>query len=183
MIEGKRVQLRPMEVADADDVLRWRSDPEILQQLFAEDPPTREGHLRWFANVQERDDRLEFIIIERVVGRPIGTIGLSNIDRKNQRAEFGILIGEADARRKGYGREASELILRYAFDDLGLHRVYLQALANNALAIKLYESLNFQLEGILRQHVFKRGAFRDVVVMAILRAEPGQDCRFPQHQL
>ena len=171
MMEGECVVLRPMEAADADDVVRWRSDPSILGQMFADEPPTREGHLHWLETIQACGNRQEFIIIERAIGRSIGTIGLSDIDHKNLRAEYGILVGEADARGKGYAREASQLILRYAFGDLGLRRVYLCVFADNAAAIKLYEHLGFQIEGTLRQHEFKRGVFRDVVVMAILKDE------------
>jgi UDP-4-amino-4,6-dideoxy-N-acetyl-beta-L-altrosamine N-acetyltransferase len=174
MMEGECVVLRPMEAADADDVVRWRRDPLILEQMFADEPPTREEHLRWLETIQARGNRQEFIIIERATGRSIGTIGLSDIDRKNQRTEYGILIGEADARNKGYAREASELILKHAFENCGLRRVYLHTFADNTAAVRLYESLGFRIEGMLRQHAFKCGAFRDVMVMAILKDEWGQ---------
>ena len=169
VIEGKRVNLRRMQAADADDVVRWRSNPAILQELFADEPPTCNGHLRWLVEIEKRGDRHEFIIVERVTGRSIGTIGLSDIDRQNSRAEYGILIGEPDAHGKGYGREASELILRYAFAELELHRVYLHVFADNVAAIRLYERAGFRLEGTLRQHALKRGLFRDVIVMALLK--------------
>ena len=162
-----------MEPSDTDDVVRWRRDPEIREQLFADQPPTRESHLQWLADINARGDRQEFMIIERVTGRSIGTIGLSNVDRQNLRAEYGILVGDADARGKGYAREASELILRYAFDQLGLHRVYLHSFADNAAAVRLYKRVGFRLEGTLRHHVLKRGVFRDVVVMAMLQHERG----------
>lgn len=171
MIPGKRVMLRPMEAADADDVARWRSDPSVLEQMFADEPPTREEHLRWLETIQAHGRRHEFVIVERATGRSIGTVGLGEIDHKNLRAEYGILIGEADARGKGYAREASELVLSYAFDELELRRVYLHVLADNHAAIRLYEQVGFRLEGTLRQHAFKRDAFRDVLAMAILRDE------------
>ena len=171
MTGGTRVTLRPMEIADTDDVLRWRSDPEILAQLFADQPPTRAGHLRWLEGIRARGDRQEFVIVEQATGRRIGTIGLSQIDHANRRAEYGILIGEADARGKGFGREASRLILQHAFNELGLHRVYLHVFADNAAAIRLYEHVGLRREGVLRRHAFKRGAFRDVVVMAVLSDE------------
>lgn len=170
MMQGQRVKLRPLSVADTDDVVRWRSAPEILAQMFADEPPTRARHLEWLAGIQARGDRQEFVIVERATGRSIGTIGLE-IDSRNRRAEFGILIGEPDARGKGYAREAGELILRYAFDDLKLHRVYLHVFAENEPAIRLYEALGFSREGTLRQHALKRGVFRDVLVMAIVKSD------------
>ncbi len=171
MIEGKRLKLRRMQATDADDVVRWRNDPAILQEMFADEPPNHEGHSRWLAEIERRGDRHEFVIVERATGCSIGTIGLSDIDQKNSRAMYGILIGEPNARGKGYGREASQLILRYAFGELRLHRVYLHVFADNAPAIRLYERVGFRPEGTLRQHAWKRGQFRDVLVMAMLHDE------------
>jgi UDP-4-amino-4,6-dideoxy-N-acetyl-beta-L-altrosamine N-acetyltransferase len=170
MMEGRRVKLRPLSELDTDDVVRWRSAPEILAQMFADEPPTRARHLEWLAGIQARGDRREFVIVESAIDRAIGTVGLG-IDGKNQRAEFGILIGEPDARGKGYAHEAGDLILRHAFDDLKLHRVYLQVFAGNRAAIKLYEALGFSREGTLRQHVLKRGVFQDVLIMAIVQSD------------
>lgn len=169
MIEGERVRLRPMEPGDTDDVIRMRSDPAILSRLFSDEPPTPEGHLRWLQRIQEQGDRQEFIILERATDRMIGTIGLSNIEPQHHRAEYGILIGERDARGKGFALDASRLLLDYGFNKLGLHRVYLHVFADNEAAIGLYKKLGFQQEGILREHVFKGGCFRDVAVFGLMQ--------------
>ena len=168
MIEGVRVALRRMTTGDTDTVLRMRSDPTVLAQLFSDAPPTRDGHVRWLAQIDADGDRHEFMIVERASGRPVGITGLSQIDRRHRRAEYGVLIGEADARGRGLAAEASRLLLRYAFGDLGLHRVFLHVLADNEPALHLYGRLGFKTEGCLRQHVFKDGRLRDVIVMAIL---------------
>jgi UDP-4-amino-4,6-dideoxy-N-acetyl-beta-L-altrosamine N-acetyltransferase len=168
MINGKRVRLRPMTIGDAPDVVRWRNDPFVSEHLFGDGPPTLDSHVQWFEQMQARGDRQEFIIVERATGRAIGTIGLSAIDRGHRRAEYGILIGEAEARGQGYAREASQLLLEYAFNELQLHRVYLLVFADHMSALGLYVHLGFQIEGTLRGHVFKRGVFRDVIEMAIL---------------
>lgn len=168
MIDGQRVQLRPLTLADTTDVVRWRSDPFVIENMFSDEPPTPESHTRWFEQLQLRGDRQEFMIVERATGRAIGTIGLSGIDRVHRRAEYGILIGEADMRGQGYARETSALILDYAFNELHLHRVYLLTFADHLTALKLYQRLGFQIEGTLRDHIYKRGAFRDVIMMAIL---------------
>ena len=171
MIEGERVLLRRMSRADAADVVRMRADPEVQAQLFSAGPPTMEEHLRWLAQVEACDDRHEFMIVERTSGRSVGTIGLSHIDRVNRRAEYGVLIGEPDARGKGLAAEASRLLLAYAFGTLGLRRVYLHVLARNEDALRLYRRVGFQPEGVLRRHVRKGDEFLDVAVMAALAAE------------
>ena len=168
MIEGERVLLRRMSREDAEDVVRMRAEPEVQAQLFSERPPTIDEHLRWLADVQARDDRQEFMIVERTSGRSVGTIGLSRIDRTHRRAEYGILIGEPGARGKGLAAEASRLLLAYAFGTLGLRRVYLHVLVRNEDALRLYRRVGFQPEGVLRQHVRKGDEFLDVAVMAVL---------------
>ena len=171
MIEGARVALRRMTLDDTVDVVRWRTDPAVIDYLFGDDAPTRASHEQWFEKMMARGDRHEFIIVERDTQRSIGAINLSDMDRRNSRAEYGILIGEPDARSKGFAYAASELILDYAFKELKLHRVYLYVFSDNSAAIKLYAQLGFQIEGTLHQHICKHGTFCDVYVMAILADE------------
>jgi diamine N-acetyltransferase len=62
--------------------------------------------------------------------------------------------------------------VRYAFSELNLRRIYLRVFAENEGAILLYRRLGFEQEGCLRQHVYKNGRYRDVLVMALLRSDP-----------
>jgi UDP-4-amino-4,6-dideoxy-N-acetyl-beta-L-altrosamine N-acetyltransferase len=171
MMQGTRVSLRRMAAEDTDVVLRLRAEPGAHGQLFSDAPPSREAHLRWLGQLQARGDRHEFVIVDLESARIVGTIGLSHIDRRHRRAEYGVLVGEPDARGKGLAAEASRLLLQYAFGELGLHRVFLHVFLDNEPALRLYERLGFKTEGRLRQHVCKDGRFRDVVVMAILATE------------
>lgn len=171
MIENERVLIRPMERTDTDDVVRLRNDPAVLPQLFCDEPLDREGHLRWFERIQKDGTRHEFMIVERATGRSIGITGLNHLDRQHRRAEYGIVIGEAEARGKGLAFEASRLLLDYAFNKLGLHRLYLHAFTDNEPALRLYRKIGFTQEGFLHQHVCKNGRHRDVVVMAMLQGE------------
>ena len=169
---GDGVVLRRMRREDAENVVRWRSQPHVADQLFSR-PPTIEEHRRWFDAVRVSSDRQEFIICTGLAATevPIGTIGLSGIDRHHERAEYGIVIGETSALGKGVAAEASLLLLVYAFQTLGLHRVFLQVFRDNARARRLYERLGFVEEGILRQHAVRGDAHIDVVVMGLLREE------------
>ena len=168
MIEGEHVQLRRMGPKDAADVVRMRSDPEVQAQLFSERPPTVDEYLRWLAEVEARGDRHEFMIVERTSGRTVGTVGLSHIDSRHHRAEYGVVIGEPGARGKGLASEASRLLLGYAFGTLRLQRVYLHVFVHNEPALRLYRRVGFEPEGVLRQHVWKGDEFHDVAVMAAL---------------
>jgi UDP-4-amino-4,6-dideoxy-N-acetyl-beta-L-altrosamine N-acetyltransferase len=160
-----------MTAADTDDVVRLRSEPSAHAQLFSNTPPTPNEHRRWLADVDARGDRHEFVIVALETNRVVGTIGLSHIDRRHRRAEYGVLLGEPEARGKGYAADASRLLLRYAFEDLRLQRVFLHVFADNAPALRLYERLGFKTEGCLRQHLVKDGRPRDVLIMGLLATE------------
>ena len=98
---------------------------------------------------------------------PVGTIGLSHIDGKGGNAEYGILIGEERARGKGIARESSDLILDYAFNGLGLHRVSLRVFADNQAAIALYRRLGFRIDTDGGATKEKDGIPRQVLGMVI----------------
>jgi UDP-4-amino-4,6-dideoxy-N-acetyl-beta-L-altrosamine N-acetyltransferase len=163
------VRLRPLSADDGADIVRWRNEADVAGQMFSLPPASAEEHRRWFERMQARGDRQEFVIVAGE--RAVGTIGLSDIDRGHRRAQYGIVIGEADARGRGIARRASELILDHAFGDLRLNRVYLSVYADNAPALRLYRRLGFVEEGLLRQHAVRDGVARDVVMMGILRKE------------
>ena len=85
-----------------------------------------------------------------------------------EKAEYGIFIGEASARGRGVGSKVAELMLRYCFEEEGLHRVYLRALAGNEAAIRSYEKAGFVREGYLKDDVYLNGEYCDIVWMAAI---------------
>jgi len=101
----------------------------------------------------------------------IGNIYLREIDWVSRTAKLEVFIGNAENRGRGFGEEAVRQVLEYAFDTLGLRRVYLTVLAFNEAATTLYKKCGFREEGRLRQHVFKQGKYEDLLVMGVLRDE------------
>jgi UDP-4-amino-4,6-dideoxy-N-acetyl-beta-L-altrosamine N-acetyltransferase len=167
------VVLRELTADDGELIVAWRQNPAIALQLFGRAPETVDAHRHWFESMREVGTRHEFVILWPDGGpsRPVGTVGLTGIDHRHRRAEYGVLIGESSARRRGVAFEASRLILEYAFGELNLHRVFLQVFADNVPAIKLYERLGFLREGLLRDHATRDGVPYDVVVMGLLASE------------
>jgi RimJ/RimL family protein N-acetyltransferase len=78
-----------------------------------------------------------------------------------------MFIGEAAQRGKGYGASALRQLIAHAFQTMGLRRLYLHVLADNAAAIGLYEHCGFKAEGRLKRHAFKLGRYQDVLVMGL----------------
>lgn len=171
MTQGKLVDLTPLTDADSDAMLRWINDRDLVLLSSAFRPVDDADHRAWFDSIRHRPDVVIFGIRERAGGRLVGSCQLLGISPTHHKAELQIRIGEADARGRGYGREAVELLLDFAFKDLNLHRVELTVLAGNEPAIKTYLGAGFVNEGTLRQAAHIDGGYVDLVFMGILRDE------------
>ena len=165
------VRLRALSADDGPLVIAWRTRPEVAREMFQPPPTSEAEHRSWFAAAAARGDRFDFVIEWGSPPRPVGTVGLSEINRSQGTAEFGILIGEKDARGRGIARQASRLLLGYGFNTLDVARIYLHVFADNAPAIALYRALGFREEGRLRAHRLRKGVGTDVLVMGLLRSE------------
>jgi RimJ/RimL family protein N-acetyltransferase len=164
--------LRELLRDDVPVINRWRQDRGLVDQLGA---PFRhigvEVDAAWFdAYLARRGTDVRCAICRD--GNPdiAGLVSLTGIDPVHRHAEFHIVL-EAGAHGQGMGTEATRAMLRHAFDDLNLHRVFLHVLATNAAAITVYEHAGFTREGTLRQAVFKNGTFHDLLVMGLLSPE------------
>src|SRR6476646_5623973 len=111
-ITGEKVALGPFRRDLIPLMLRWINDFAALRNLGKVAPQTLEQETAWYERAATGENQSNFLIYARLDAsdgglRPIGTTGLGNITHRDGRADFGILIGEADARGKGYGTEAA----------------------------------------------------------------------------
>jgi RimJ/RimL family protein N-acetyltransferase len=179
-MEGKLVRLRGYEKSDLNDLMRWWHDEEVTKFISAAVfPASSIEEERFIENIASGKDVAngEFAIETLSEQRYIGTIGLHNIDWLSRHAQLAIVIGDKEYWGRGYGTDAVRLLLRLAFDRMGLHRVELFVFTFNERAIACYEKCGFRREGILREHVFKLGAFTDVLIMSILASENNSRAR------
>ncbi len=171
-LTGDRIYLRPLDATtDLDACLRWINDPELQARIGRRHPMSRAQEQAWLEGQYKREDHMNLAIVLKDGDRHIGNCGFIQIDLVNRNAEFGILIGEEDAWGQGYGPEAVRLILKYGFEELGLHRVGLTAFSFNAHALRAYEKVGFVREGTQREAYFRNGAFHDIYVMSVLESE------------
>lgn len=163
------IRLRTILVSDTAQIVKWRNSPTVARWLYSQEILTEEMHLNWLEKVVNNGRCSQFVIEECATSAGIGTVFIKNIDRENSKGEFGIYIGEENARGKGYAAQAARQILLHAFADLELNRVYLTVQHDNIAAIKSYQKAGFEHEGVLRQDFMRYDGYCDVICMAALR--------------
>ena len=167
-ITGDRVALRPITDADTDHIVAWRNTPSVMQNFIFRQTFTPEMHRNWLATKVATGRVVQYIIEDKADGRPVGSVYYRDIDPANHSAEYGIFIGDENARGKGFGTETARLFTEFGFTVLGLHRISLRLLAENLPARRSYEKAGFAEEGLFRDMVLLDGRYRDVVFMAKL---------------
>jgi len=170
VIIGEKTRLRAIERADIPLFVRWFNDPEVLGFLSMYLPMSEAAEEQWFER-QLADSKSLVFVIETMDGTPIGNLGFCEIDQKNRHAWFGISICEAGYRDRGFGTDALDTLLKFAFEEMNLNRVALRVLDYNHRAIRCYEKVGFKREGRLRQSHFSKGRYVDELVMGILSSE------------
>jgi RimJ/RimL family protein N-acetyltransferase len=173
MITGERVLLGPPSRAVVPLLVKWEND--LALSLLSGDPArpmSQEAiEIDWERLFKPPTGGVSFVVYERATRRPIGLAGLRDIDRGHRKADLGISIGESDCWGKGYGTEATRLVLDYAFTMLGLHNVFLRVFAFNDRAIRAYLRAGFREIGRRRQSHRVGAHCYDEVLMDCLATE------------
>ena len=160
-LNSERLYLRPIAYEDTDLVLQWRNSKDVKRYFLHQEDITREEHINWLNNKVFKGKVCQFIICLCEDDRPIGSIYIQGIDPVQKQGEYGVFIGDNRELSKGYGTEASYLLIDYAFHVLDLKTLNLRVLSDNKRAISSYKKLGFVLDesssndmqGVLRMHL------------------------------
>ena len=150
---------------------RWLSAFTTTRTVGKSRPMTQEQAVAWYERHSTNEREAWFVIYERATWNPVGLTGLMDIDIENRRAEFGIIIGEPDARGEGYGTEVTRLMLDYAFTARGLHNVWLTVNAYNLAGLRAYGKAGFRECGRRRECRFMGGKMWDQHFMDCLSTD------------
>ncbi|NPV91158.1 MAG: GNAT family N-acetyltransferase [Firmicutes bacterium] len=174
-ILGKKVDLREYRLEDLDAIREWVNDRETVRNL--DDvfiyPHTLNMTEEYLNRILE--DKLEnerhFVIASHETDEYLGQVALMHVDWRSRIATLGIVIAQKENRDQGYGREAIELVLDFAFGQLNLHRVELCVREYNTRGCHLYLKCGFVEEGRKRKHYYIDGQYTDTILMGILKEE------------
>jgi len=171
-IQGDRVVLRRHLPGNVSAFQRWYSDPEVARLARYQDGPMRADEIDRFFQLRALGaESLTMAIHERATGRLIGSCAFSQVDGENGSAMYHITIGEKDTWGRGYGTEATQLMLDHAFGTLGLHRIALTVFEFNERAIRAYRRCGFIVEGRARESIWRDGRWWDELAMSVLSSE------------
>lgn len=176
-IKGKIVTLRAIEEQDLELLQKWANDP-ITQDGIGEIhfPSSMDFHRTWFNNL--KDDRLNqrFVVDaseDDSESKIIGISSIMHIDWRNRHAWHGLVIGESNHRRKGYGVDAIMATMRYAFEELNLERLDGSMIEYNKLSISTYcgKRLGWKEEGRRRNYFFRKDRYWDQILVGITKQD------------
>ncbi len=170
---SQRLILRPFRMQDAGAVQVLAGDRDIAANTLNIPHPYPEGQAeQWIATHEGRFERLEgvtFAIVPRDSETLVGAIGLE-VSKQHNRAELGYWIGKFYWNR-GFATEAAQAVLEYAFNELGLARVYASHFKRNPASGRVMQKAGMRREGRLRRHIRKWGRYMDLEIYGILREE------------
>lgn len=163
------ISLRDIKIEDTENIVKWKNNENVKKNFCIQQDLTPEVHMNWFRTRILTGEVKQFIIKDEQQGIEVGSTYLRDIDNKNKKAEFGIFIGEDLARGKGIGTKSAELTVKYAFEELKLHKVFLRVFSDNIPAIKSYEKVGFKYEGTAKDDIIlPNGEYQDIIFMSII---------------
>lgn len=161
--------LRKLEIKDMYGMLEWMQDEDIMDHFrMSRDTINKEKIKSFIENSFDETCRHYAIVNE--TDEYLGTISLKNIDLVNSNAEYAIVLRK-QAIGDGVAKGATNELLDIAFNQVKLHKVYLNVLSNNKRAIKFYEKMNFRFEGEFKEHLNIEGRYLDLSWYAIYKED------------
>jgi len=167
MLVGKSVYLSDLQEQHLHDIYTWKNDFELGDLVLSPPYPSRyENVVAWRKLNQEDSKQVLFGVFCKENSKCIGIARLMFIDWISRTAEVGLYIGSKENRGKSIGKEILLLLLDYAFSRLNLQKTTLKVLETNIPAVKCYESCGFTQEGLLENHVWVNGEYKNVKLMS-----------------
>lgn len=171
MFRSENIYLDGLLINDSELLFKWINNRDLVLWNNNYSPIHEPNHIEWFDAIRKNEDVRIFAIRQKNDKKLIGTCQLFAINFINKSAELQIRIGDITEQGKGFGTEATRLLVSFGFNDLNLHRIYLHVFEHNERAIKTYYKIGFKKEGVLREAAFIDGKYFNVVAMSILKID------------
>jgi RimJ/RimL family protein N-acetyltransferase len=173
LLHGEQVRLNALISDDLPTIVRWYEDADFLRLYDAlpARPKSEAELIKWLERLQKDKNTFAFAVRTQDSDALVGTVELDGILWAHGVSGFGIAIGDRVHWGKGYGYEAAQLTLAFAFNELNLHRITATVFSYNVRSIALMEKLGFQREGAFREFLQRDGERYDMLLYGLLRRE------------
>ena len=169
-LESEHLILRQIRVSDAPDMYEYACDPEVTRYLLwspHKDISHTRDYLEYLGSRYRIGMHHEWAVILKSEGRMIGTCGFVNFDIPHKRAEIGYVLNPR-YRGQGLAPEAVRRVLQFGFQVLNLHRIEARYMIGNDASRRVMEKAGLRFEGVAREAMLVKGAYRDIGTCAIL---------------
>jgi len=172
-IEGEMIDLVAVNSNWSNLICKWRNKPKVRRYSRNMWPQTLEEVKKWFEPLPDKQmrDNAGFMIYHKQVKRPIGIVGLDEINWVNSNANLFALIGEPEHWGKGIAGEACALVIKYGFTELNLHKIHAGIFSPNKRSLRAAEKLGFEKEAILKETIYIDGKYHDNHRFSLLKRD------------
>lgn len=159
-----------MTVADQEKVLEWRSNPELSQYMYTDiKNPSLQNQIDWFEGTQKQTSSEYWIIT--LDGMDVGVVNLVKKEPDHGRSDWAFYLASPEVRGRGVGSKVETAIIYYVFKKLGLEKLHCQVFSTNESVIGLHKKFGFEVEGVLKRHFKRAGAWQDLYLLSLYKGE------------
>ncbi len=165
-MNGEKVNLRPIKMSDTEMLCKWKNSEQTYMYLGGGYQPISEDQYRkWVENMIDQTGRSRRFIVETKNNKPIGMVGLYEINWIHRTCEIGAFIGAAEEQGNGYAREACFVLEEYAQNYLNLRKISLKVVDDNERAKLFWTKQGYYVVGVQKRERYINGKYCDVVIM------------------
>nr|WP_294947830.1 GNAT family N-acetyltransferase [uncultured Mucilaginibacter sp.] len=170
VINTPRLTMRALNLTDAEAAFAMRSNPEVMK--YIDRPPAKsiDEAISWINlihDLHQKNEGVLWVLSLHNSDDMIGSIGIWQIDKINQRAEIGYMLN-TQHQGKGYMQEALIEAIKYAFEGIGLHSIEANVNPGNQASIKLLERTGFVREAYFKENYYYDGKFLDSAIYSLI---------------
>jgi len=173
MIKGKKVGLRAIEKSDLEILRDWRNNPDFRKNFREVRELNLSDQMKWYeSSCVSNQNNFMFVIVDIKSNELIGAAGLLYINWVIRSADFSFYIGKENKYidNDGYAEDASKLLINYAFNNLNLHKIWMELYEFDNKKIDFFTNkFNFIKDGVLRDNCFENGRYRNSVIISLIK--------------
>jgi RimJ/RimL family protein N-acetyltransferase len=170
---NSRLYLRAFEYDDLTLINKLRNDDELFEFTCGNKFHTSlERDKKWIEDkIFNNSTQLYLMLCIAETKIPIGYVAATNIDYINRKAQYGGIVISWEFKGKGYGTEASKLLLKHIFEELGINMVYGYWREDHVASLRMAEKVGFKIKGLIQDFVFKQNKFHNAYICSLLKSE------------